>query len=303
MIDRRRFLSQSGALAAATATWGIGTGSAASGDATERHVFKVKLSCNLYSFNDLLRSREMTLEEVFGMCAELGFDAVDPTGYYFPGYPDSPDDAFVYQTKKQAFLLGLDISGTGVRNDFTTPEQARREDDVNLVKRWIEVAAKMDAPVLRVFAGHAADPLPPGHTDGEVLGWVVDAIKTCVDYGQSRGVMIGMQNHNGFLKTADQVLHVRERVNADWFGLIVDIGSLRTGDPYEEIARLAPYACTWQIKENVYRRGVEEKTDVVRIVEILRDAQYRGYLPIETLGGDPRVKLPRFLDEIRNALA
>jgi len=34
-----------------------------------------------------------------------------------------------------------------------------------------------------------------------------------------------------------------------WFGLNVDIGSLRTGDPYEEIARLAPHACTWQVKE------------------------------------------------------
>ena len=39
---------------------------------------------------------------------------------------------------------------------------------------------------------------------------------------------------------------------------------MRTGDPYEEIARLAPYAFTWQIKEHVYRRGVEEKIDLGR---------------------------------------
>ena len=71
----------------------------------------------------------------------------------------------------------------------------------------------------------------------------------------------------------------------------------------EEIARLAPHACTWQIKERLYRRGVEEKTDVRRVFAILRGAGYRGYAPIETLGpGDPRDKLRRFLAEVREAL-
>ena len=78
----------------------------------------------------------------------------------------------------------------------------------------------------------------------------------------------------------------------------------RTGDPYEEIARLAPYACTWQIKERLYRKGQEEKTDIRRVFAILKEAGYRGYAPIETLGpGDPREKVRRFLDEVRTALA
>jgi hypothetical protein len=40
-----------------------------------------------------------------------------------------------------------------------------------------------------------------------------------------------------------------------------------------------------------------------RLFRIIREARYRGYLPLETLEGDPRVKLPRFLDEARAALA
>jgi sugar phosphate isomerase/epimerase len=117
-------------------------------------------------------------------------------------------------------------------------------------------------------------------------------------------VTIAYQNHDELLKTAAEVLALRERVRSDWFALNVDVGSLRTGDPYEEIARLAPYACTWQIKERLYRRGVEEKTDVRRVFAILRAAGYRGYAPIETLGeGDPREKVRRFLDEVRTALA
>jgi hypothetical protein len=80
-------------------------------------------------------------------------------------------------------------------------------------------------------------------------------------------------------------------VASPWFGLNVDIGSLRTGDPYEEVATLAPYASTWQVKELVYRKGVAEKTDVKAIVRIMRDAGYSGYAPLETLG--PRVTRAR----------
>ena len=67
---------------------------------------------------------QMTLEQVLAFCSDLGFAAVDPTGYYFPKYPALPDDSYLYQIKRKAFRLGLDISGTGVRNDFTLPDPA-----------------------------------------------------------------------------------------------------------------------------------------------------------------------------------
>lgn len=261
----------------------------------------LKLSCNLYSFNDPLMSGAMTLDDVLKFCSDLGFAAVDPTGYYFPGYPAPPDDAYVYHIKQKAFLLGLDISGTGVRNDFTRPDADARAADVELVKRWVEVAAKMDAPVLRVFAGAG---VPDGYTEAVVFDWLVAHLQACAAYGERHGVMIVLQNHNAVLKTVDQVMAILDRVDSDWFGLNLDIGSLRTtDDPYREIARLAPYACTWQIKESVYRNEQEEKTDLAKVVEILHTSGYRGYIPIETLGaGDPREKVPRFLDEVRQAL-
>src|SRR5512139_3600059 len=258
---------------------------------------KIKLSCNLYSFNAPLRSGEMSLEQVVDLCAERGFDAVDPTGYYFPGHPEPPADDYVHALKLRAFRNGLDVSGTGVRNDFTVPEAAKREADVDHVKRWVEVAAKLGAPVLRVFDGRGE---AKGATREQMKEWVAGCLRECAAHGERHGVVIAYQNHNELLKTADEVLVLRERVGSDWFGLNVDVGSLRTGDPYEEIARLAPLACTWQIKERLYRRGQEEKTDLRRVFGILRAAGYRGYAPIETLGpGDPREKVRRFLDEDR----
>jgi sugar phosphate isomerase/epimerase len=264
---------------------------------------RVRLSCNLYSFNEpLLQKRTMTLEEAIDFCADLGFEAIDPTGYYFPGYPEAPPDEYVYAIKNRALRLGLGVSGTGVRNDFTLADAAQRRAEVVLVKRWVDVAVKLGAPMVRVFAGRG---VPEGHTETEVTGWVEGHIRECVTYGASRGVALVLQHHDDLLKTAAQTLALLERIDSEWLGLTVDVGSLRTtDDPYAEIARLAPYAYTWQLKEQVYRKGVAEDVDVVKIVRILRDSGYRGYVPLETLGaGDPRPKLRGFLGKVRAALA
>ena len=243
----------------------------------------------------------MTLEEVLEYCAGLGFEAADPTGYYFTGYPAPPADEEIYRLKRRAFRLGLDISGTGVRNDFALRDAGERKSENDHVVRWVDVAARLGAPVLRVFAGRE---VPAGDTERHVLDRVVESLRPCVEHGARRGVMIVLQNHHDALKTAGQVLEVLRRVDSEWFGLNVDVGSLRMGDPYADIARLAPHACTWQLKEEIYRGDRAEKTDVARVFRIMREAGYRGYVPIETLGaGDPREKVRRFLDEVRAALA
>lgn len=262
---------------------------------------RVKLSCNLYSFNNPLRNKQMTLVEVLEFCARLGFDAVDPTAYYFPNYPELPADAYVYEIKRQAFRLGLDISGTGVRNDFTLPDAARRKSEVELVKRWVGFAARFGAPVLRVFAGQG---VPAGYTAEQVNEWVVAALRECAEYAAGYGVMIVLQNHADFIQTADQVLRILRQVNSEWLAVNLDIGSFRNGDAYAEVARVAPFAATWQVKENMFVQGKEQKTDLAKIMRIVRESNYRGYLPIETLGeGDPRLKVPKFLEEVRRALA
>lgn len=263
----------------------------------------IRLSCNLYSFNEPLMSGQMTLEQVLTFCSELGFDAVDPTAYYFPNYPALPDDKYVYAIKRKAFRLGLDISGTGVRNDFTLPDLTRRNAEVDLVRKWTGLAARLGAPVLRVFAGTGKE-LPTGHNREEVTTWVVDAIRECTEYAAKQGVMIVVQNHADFIQTADDVLDIVRRVNSEWLAVNLDIGSFKVGDPYGQIARVAPYAATWQIKENLFVNGREVETDLGKIVRIVRESGYRGYLPIETLGkGDPRVKVPAFYEKVKKALA
>src|SRR3954471_13109981 len=125
----------------------------------------VKTSLNAYSFSTMLNEglkgagKGISIFDLLDFCAEQNFDAVDLTGYFFPGYPNAPTDEYINQVKRRAFQLGIDISGTGVKNDFANPDPAKRAADVQLVKTWIDVAVKLGAPVIRVFAGE----IPAGY--------------------------------------------------------------------------------------------------------------------------------------------
>lgn len=302
MIHRRRFLRRSLGRAAVSAAVLVRSGAAfAQGKVVRNAGARMKLGLNAFSFDRPLRDGSMTLEDVVVFCAQRGIDALDATGYYFPGYPKVPSEEYIYNLKRKAFVNGIAICGTGVRNDFTVPDTARRKSDVQLVKDWIEVAVKLGAPVIRVFTGARA---PDGYSFDQVLEWMVPDFKECAAYGKQRGVIIGLQNHNDFLKTAAETIRVVNAVNSEWFGVILDVGSLRQADPYEEIEKLLPYAVSWQLKENVGIGGKEVPTDLRRVKAIIDKGGYRGFLPIETLGqGDPRAKVATFVEQVRTVFA
>jgi sugar phosphate isomerase/epimerase len=293
-LDRRRFLAGSLALAASTP--------AAANERVVREAgVKIKLGLNAYSFDKSLRAGSMTLADAVHFCARQGVDAIDPTGYYFPGYPKVPTDDTIYDLKRTAFVNGVALSGTGVRNDFAMADPAARKADVQMVKDWIVVASKLGAPVIRVFSGPKR---PEGHSFDEVVKWMVADFKECAAFGQQHGVVVGLQQHNDCLKTADETIRVIESVGSPWFGSILDIGSLRQGDPYAEIEKLVPYAVSWQIKESVWREGKEEPTDLKKIKAIIDRSGYRGYVPFEALGaGDPKPRIIAFLQRIRKDFA
>jgi sugar phosphate isomerase/epimerase len=241
---------------------------------------KIKISLNAYSFNTYLRDRKLDLFDLLEFCARIGFDALDTTAYYFPNYPNIPEDTYIHSLKRKAFLLGLEISGTGIKNDFSNPDKNKRRADINLIKNWIICASKLGAPVIRIFLGKK---VPEGYDWDQVAEWMNDDINECVEFGKNHGVLVAVQNHNDFLKTSDDIHKIMSMVNSNWFGLVLDIGSLRFGNPYDEIQRVAKYAVSWQIKEHVYFDNKKTETDYRKIIAIARQAGYRGYLPLETL--------------------
>jgi sugar phosphate isomerase/epimerase len=279
----------------------------------EKNPSPIILSLNAYSFNDLLMAREKrdnqqlyTFFNLLDWCATQKIQAIDLTGYFFPTYPKVPSDEYIYKLKGRAKELGIAISGTGIRNDFASPNPAVRAAGVALAKEWILVAEKLEAPVLRLFAGE----IPKGYENrwDEVSGWMIESYKECAAFAEKHNVIIGIQNHGDMLQTAEQCIKVMKGVDSKWAGLIVDTGNFKTADPYVDIEQVVPYAVNWQIKESAFGIGNEIPSDYKRIMEILKRQNYKGFLPVETLlvrgkTYDPFALVPQMLNDLKVARA
>jgi len=279
---------------------------------------QLKVALNAYSFSKLLndsiknRGPGITLVEVLDFCAKHEVEGIDPTGYFFPGYPKVPSDKYVDDFKHKAADLGIGISGTGVRNNFTTSDKSIRDASVQHIKEWVEVAARLGAPVIRVFADTQMkavtwQDVAKGCSRDEVQTWIADHLRDCAEQGKKYGVRIGVQNHGDFLQTGEQLLTLVKAVGSEWCGPIVDTGYFKTPDPYADIALVAPHAVNWQIKQSPFGEESEIKTDLVKLMRIVRTSGYSGYLPIETLSPkgkdyDPYTVVPAFLNQLRDAL-
>jgi sugar phosphate isomerase/epimerase len=301
-VNRRNFTKSLTMAGVASISFPIisGIGSRAENTATQGKNEKLSISLNAYSFDKPLRDGTLSISDMLDYCARVGFDGVDLTGYYFPGYPVVPSDDFIYNVKRKAFRLGLGISGTGVKNDFTWSDPVKRAGEKKLVKDWIVVAEKLGAPIIRIFAGTLSK---EAFSWEEKLKWICDDIIECADFGKKHGVMIALQNHNDFIKTSSDVEKILTQVNHNWVGLLLDIGSYHTPDPYTDIARNSKYAISWQLKEKVFINENQVDTDYSRIIAIVRECGYRGFLPLETLGeGDPAAKIETLFKKVQTVM-
>ncbi len=266
---------------------------------------------NAYSFLELLNenikdaSKGIDLFGVVDFCAKKDIEAVDLTGYFFPGYPKAPADSYVNRMKRYVHDSGIVISGTGVKNDFATADKAVRAEGVELTKVWIEVAARLGAPVVRVFAGPRGD---EKDSREEAEKWMADALRECAVHGEKFGVLVSVQNHGDFLSTGLEHLSLLKRVDHEWCGALVDTGKYRSDDPYADIAMMVPYAVNWQIKETIGSSMKSPPTDFKRLSKIIHDGGYRGFVPIETLSMgrknyDPFVEVEKVLTGMREGIA
>lgn len=264
----------------------------------------MKLSLAAYSFNRLLGrpgrtapgAAKMTLLDFVDFCADQDLDGTELTSYYFPaGF----DNEYLMTLKERTFRLGLDISGTAIGNDFCLPEGPQREAQLKLCRDWIDHAAAMGAPVIRIFAGK----VPKGDTEAAALDRCVAGINESLDYAAKKGVFLALENHGGITATPEQWLAIAKRVQpSPWFGANLDGGNFRTDDPYRDLAKIAPYAVNAQVKVMVHAGGQDQPADLKRVVQILKDADYRGYVVLEYEEGKPHEEIPEYLKRLRDLI-
>ena len=207
---------------------------------------QLKLSCAAYSFRDFLPSNKskgaMTLHDFFDLAAEWRLDGVEPTSYYFT----SEDTAYLHSLKAHAFKLGLDISGTAIRNNFCLPAGDARDAEIAHVKKWIDHSVEFGAPVIRIFAGNKNAKAG----DEQAFKWAIECIKECCDYAGSRGVFLAIENHGYLTGTGADLLRITDAVDHEWFGINLDTGNF-VEKPYENMAMVASKAINVQVKVEV----------------------------------------------------
>jgi sugar phosphate isomerase/epimerase len=269
---------------------------------------RLLLSLAAYSFRQSFRTgsggakagagpRTLDMFEFMDYCAEHGCVGSELTSYYFPS---NPGREYFLRVRRHAFLRGLPISGTAVGNVFTGPRGDQRDQQLQMVKTWIDHAATMGAPHVRIFAGNQQ----AGMSKEEAMDLCVEAIEECCAYAGDRGIVLGLENHGGIVAEPDDLLAIVRRVQSPWFGINLDTGNFHTDDPYGDVARCAPYAVNVQLKVEMRRRGQEkEPADLERVVRILRDARYQGYVALEyEAAEDPWEAVPRHLKRLQELL-
>jgi sugar phosphate isomerase/epimerase len=268
---------------------------------------RVRLSLAVYSFRHrFLHSQDpkakppenpMAMTEFVDYCAEHGLEGAELTSYYFP--KDVTDEA-LRELRRHCFLRGVSVSGTAVGNNFALPRGEERDKQIAAVKLWIDHAAVLGAPHIRVFAGVA----PEGFPAEEARKLCIEALEDCAAYAGARGIFLGVENHGGIVAAPEHLLEIVQAVKSPWLGINLDTGNFHTAEPYADLARCAPYAVNVQVKPHIHRAGKKEKepVDLTRVATLLREARYQGWVALEyEAPEDPSTAVPRLLASMREA--
>jgi sugar phosphate isomerase/epimerase len=262
---------------------------------------RLALSLAAYSFRDSFTgkaAKKITLFDFVDYCADQGCQGAELTSYYFPT-PLTTE--FLIKLKRHAFLRGVEISGSAVGNNFAVEHGEKRDTQIKLVKDWVDHAAILGAPHIRVFAGSK----PKNLELAEAKKLCIEALDECSEYAGTKGIFLGLENHGGIVAEPDDLLEIVRTVKSPWLGINLDTGNFQTDDPYADLVKCAPYAVNVQLKAEIHRRGkAKEEADVARLIRILRDANYQGYVALEyEAEEDAWTGVPKWLQKMKQAMA
>lgn len=267
---------------------------------------RLQLSLAAYSLRQFFQTEKgkpipggtLDMFKFIDYCAEQGVAGAELTSYYFP---IEPTDDYLLKVRRHAFLRGVQISGTSVGNNFALPAGPERDAQIADVKKWIDRAAVLGAPHIRVFAGAP----PKGFDPIEARKLCIAALEECAEYAGKKGIFLGLENHGGLVAEVPGMLEILKAVKSPWFGVNFDSGNFHGPDPYAELAQIAPYAVNAQIKVEMKPAGAKEAvpSDLGRLVKILRDANYQGWVVLEyEAKEDPWKMVPVWLGKLREQI-
>jgi sugar phosphate isomerase/epimerase len=272
-----------------------------------------KIAVSTYSFWHF-KGERVPIEKVIEHADAMGFDGVEVLHRQM----SSEDPKYLNMLKQMAFDRGLALPMLSIHQDFVFPEAADRQKNIDHTKHTIDLAAQMGIPAIRLNSGRwktipsfddlmkvkGDEPPLPGFQEADALKWCVDSIRACLPHAEKAGVKLCLENHWGLTTKVENLLAIWRAVNSPWLGINVDTGNY-PDDPYEGLAKLAPYANIVQAK-TYYGGGVWYTLDLdyKRIAGILKKANFNGWISLEMEGNeDAMTAVPKSLEMLRKAFS
>lgn len=270
----------------------------------------MKLGCMSLSYSHQFRDGLIDLEGFIDRAYDLGLDGIDIHTRAFA----STEPDYLRNIRMRCLKRGLAMSYIGVSNNFGLPKD-ELPGVVADVKHWVDVAEFLGIPLVRIFAAW----IPEGEPEEQVWDRMMPCMEEVAAYGQEKGVVLGLHNHNHgcVTRTSKEVKRILEGVDNPYLSHILDTGQY-VGSPgasgadgkedpalnfYGSIEETAPLAV--HVRAKIYRisTGEEAWLDYPRIFKILNGVDYNGWVSVVYEGQADEAEetaVPKAVSYLRN---
>lgn len=271
----------------------------------------------MWSVVQTVKAGQMTLPQFIDFVAAQQAQGVELLDYFW-----TDEAAEIPQVKRQIADVGLEMAVYSIGNDFFYADEADRKRQLDALKHGVDVANQLEVGLMRVFSGHHRE----GHTLEEGYQWIIEGLSAGAEYAHSKGVILALENHGLMAGRSDQVKQMIEEVNSPALRANLDTGNfLLVGqNPTEAARELADLVALVHLKD--FRKADPGQTthvytgldgvgytgevtgkgmvDLKAIIDILRQANYTGWLSLEYEGAaDPiTIGVPQSLQAARELI-
>jgi sugar phosphate isomerase/epimerase len=222
---------------------------------------------------------------------DYGIEAIELVNQFFKD--KARDQAYLTEFKKRAEGLGVKIllimvDGEGALGE---PDAAKRKQAVENHYKWLEAAKFFNCHSIRVNAETGGVGTPDEQAER-----AADGLRQLSQFASKHGLNVIVENHGGLSSNGAWLAGVMKKVNLPNCGTLPDFGNFRIKegeeyDRYKGVAEMMPFAKAVSAKSNEFdAEGNEVRTDYPRMLKIVVEAGYKGFVGIEYEGdklGEP----------------
>jgi sugar phosphate isomerase/epimerase len=271
-MKRRSFLKLSAGTVCGVSLFPLRLAAAAQAD------MPFKISLAEWSLNKSIRAGKLSnLDFPKVAQKEFGIDCIEFVDQFFQD--KAKDMSYLKELKNRAETEGVTmglimIDTTG---DLGAGEKSARDKAVEKTFEWIDAAKFLNCRTVRVNARG------PGSRE-ELRDRVAESCARLADYAAGRNINIAIENHGGPSSDPEWLISVMKQVNKPNFGTLPDFGNFPPEiNRYDAVEAFMPYAKAVSAKAMRFTpEGLVEETDFFRIMRIVRDGGYTGYVGIES---------------------